>query len=580
MKPIIKKLTRLFLVTMIASMLPSCSLLAGAGTSATSTPGASPSGAGSPVSTIQVTPGSGAKVTPSLDDKNLVDALIPAKGGLINLTLPSGLAYRLDIPDGALLNDQEITMVPITRIDGMRLSGGVIGGVQLEPEGLQLLTPATLTIMVPKGYDPKQMVGFGYHGEGDGFHLDLATGDGKTISLPIFSFSGHGAAIGTPASVANQADQPVASPADAYAQQLTNAATQCASAGEDDSACLPLIQMIIDQYNDKIQPALSDAQNNDRLIDSAAGAFLQWLHGVELLSLDRVITINRITYDFPALIDKGLHLVFKGTRNAFDQESNRCINMDDISQSRKMITRIQQLELLGDDYQPPYDLQTKWKDFEACVRYQLIFKSHLVWKMGDSMTITADLVGTAVLRLDGQGEYFLYSTRNGSGTLKYDGFEAEFSGASAALNNYCKIDATDSGGKMQVAMRPVGRSTVTDEWIVSPLVAIKPTAMDQHLPKWDCSAGAAGGATIHLTEAPELPLWESGFYDLHKNLPNFDYENNGYSITAPYWFGGFTNGDGVDDLGVLQLHSTTETEGSTAEEDLSIHIIAAPGATQ
>ncbi|MGD0752897.1 MAG: hypothetical protein ABSA23_16010 [Anaerolineales bacterium] len=572
MKPNARITSSLMLIVLFASLLLSCSIFTGASPTT-----ATPSGAGTPVSNTQPTLGPGTKVTPELDNKDLVDALIPAKGGQVILTLPSGVAYNLNIPKGALLNDQEISMVPITRIDGMRLSGGLIGGVQLEPEGLELLTPATLTITVPKGYDPKQMVGFGYHGEGDGFHLDLASGDGKTITLPIFSFSGHGAASGTPGSIANQADQPVASPADAYAQQLTNAVKQCV--GQDDSQCVSLIQMIIDQYNDKIQPALSDAQNNDNLIDSAAGAFLQWLHGVELLGLDRVITINRNTYDFPALIDKGLHMVFKGTRNAFDQESNRCINMDDISQSRKMATRLQQLALLSDDYQPPYDLQTKWKDFEACVRYTLIFKSHLVWKMGDSMTITADLVGTAVLRLDGQDEYFLYSTRNGDGTLKYDGFEAEFSGASAALNNYCKIDATDSGGKMQVAMRPVGRSTVTDEWILSPIVAIKPTAMDQHLPKWDCSTGASG-ATINMTETAELPLWEAGFYDLHKNLPNWEYENNGFTITAPYWFGGFTNGDGVDDLGVLQWHTTTETQGSTVEEDLSIHIIAAPGATQ
>ncbi|MGD0878169.1 MAG: hypothetical protein ABSA01_08500, partial [Anaerolineales bacterium] len=291
MKPIAKIMSRLLLVILFASMLLSCSLFTGA-----STPPASPPGTGSPVSPVQATAMPGTKVTPTLDSKDLVDALIPTKGGQINLTLPNGIAYSLSIPNGALMDDQEVTMVPITRIDGMRLSGGLIGGVQLEPEGLELLTPATLTITVPKGYDAKQMVGFGYHGAGEGFHLDLATGDGKTISLLIFSFSGHGAASGTPGSIANQADQPVASPADAYAQQLTAAATQCASAGEDDSACLPLIQMIIDQYNDKIQPALSDAQNNDRLIDSAAGAFLQWLHGVELLGLDRVITINRNTY--------------------------------------------------------------------------------------------------------------------------------------------------------------------------------------------------------------------------------------------------------------------------------------------
>ncbi len=85
-----------------------------------------------------------------------------------------------------------------------------------------------------------------------------------------------------------------------------------------------------------------------------------------------------------------------------------------------MITRLRQLALLSDDYQPPYDLQTKWTDFEKCARYRLTFESNLTWKMGDSMTITADVKGTAILRLDGQDEYFLYSTRNGAGVLTYD----------------------------------------------------------------------------------------------------------------------------------------------------------------
>ena len=121
-------------------------------------------------------------------------------------------------------------------------------------------------------------------------------------------------------------------------------------------------------------------------------------------------------------------------------------------------------------------------------------------------------MGTAVLRLDGEGEIFLYSTRNGPGTLKYDGFEAEFSGASAALSNYCKIDATDSGGKMQVAMRPVGRSTVTNEWIVNPMVAIKPTALDQNLPKWDMpNWGGWWHDQPERRAGAELPLWEVRF---------------------------------------------------------------------
>ena len=520
------------------------------------------------------TPG---KITPFLDEKNLVEAVIPAKGGSISLSMPSGLVYNLVIPDGALPNNQEITMVPITRIDGMLLSGGLIGGVQIEPEGLELLTPATLTITVPKGYDPKQMVGFAYHGEGEGFHLDLSKGDGKSISLPIFSFSGHGAASGTPGSIGNQAGQPAGSPADAAAQQLANAIKQCV--GEDDSACLPLIQIIIDQYNNTIKPDLTAAQNDDGKIDSAAGEFLKWNQAVEMVGLDRTITLNDQKYNIAGLIKEGMGLVVKGLKNAFDQEAARCLSQEDISQAAKMINRLRQLQLLSDETQPQYTKDTKWNDFEKCARYRMSFESILTWKIGESMTIKADVKGSAILRLDGQGEYLLYSTRNGSGTLTYDSFEAEFSGASAALNNYCKIDATDASGKLQARMKTFRQDETTGKFDVNPTVVINPTAMTQNLPKWVCQTGHG---TLNASDmATELPLWQSGFYDLHKYIMFGDSENNGYTISDPYWFTqDFSGGDGVYHLGTLQLHSTTATEGSTAEEDLTIEIVAAPGATQ
>ena len=43
---------------------------------------------------------------------------------------------------------------PPTSISG----GSPVSSVQLEPEGLELLKPATLTITLPKGYDPRRMV--------------------------------------------------------------------------------------------------------------------------------------------------------------------------------------------------------------------------------------------------------------------------------------------------------------------------------------------------------------------------------------------------------------------------------------
>jgi hypothetical protein len=337
--------------------------------------------------------------------------------------------------------------------------------------------------------------------------------------------------------------------------------------------------MLIDQYNNTIKPDLTAAQNDDGNIDSAGGEFIKWNHDVEWVGLDRTITLNDKKYNIAGLIKEGMGLVIKGLKNAFDQEAARCLSQEDISQASKMIDRLRVLALLNDETQPQYTKDTKWNNFEKCSRYRMSFESNLTWKIGESMTIKADVKGSAILRLDGQGEYLLYSTRNGSGTLTYDSFEAEFSGASAALNNYCKIDATDSSGKLQSRMKTFRQDEATDNFAVNPVVIINPTAMTQNLPKWVCQTGAG---TLNASDmATELPLWQSGFYDLHKYIMFGDSENNGYTISDPYWFTqDFTGGDGVYHLGTLQLHSTTTTEGSIAEENLTIEIVAAPGATQ
>ena len=128
-------------------------------------------------------------------------------------------------------------------------------------------------------------------------------------------------------------------------------------------------------------------------------------------------------------------------------------------------------------------------------------------------------------------------------------------------------------------MKTFRQDEATGKFDVNPTVIINPTAMTQNLPKWVCQTGAG---TINASDmATELPLWQSGFYDLHKNIMFGDSENNGYTISDPYWFAqDFTGGDGVYHLGTLQLHSTTTTEDSTAEEDLTIEIVGAPGASQ
>ncbi|HZW04607.1 MAG TPA: hypothetical protein VFF68_11815, partial [Anaerolineaceae bacterium] len=189
---------RLFLIAcLLASFLSACS-----GEQSTPPPAES-----EPAETLSAPTGEPVNVTPELDTADAVYALVPQKGGEIRLTLANGLAFTLTIPEGALMSDQEVTMTPIRQIEGLPLSGGLVAGVQLEPDGTLFMKPVTLTIHVPAGYDETagRMVGFGYHGQGEGFYMTPADGDGQTITLQFLSFSGHGAATGTQADIDAQA---------------------------------------------------------------------------------------------------------------------------------------------------------------------------------------------------------------------------------------------------------------------------------------------------------------------------------------------------------------------------------------
>jgi hypothetical protein len=75
---------------------------------------------------------------PVLETAAATAADIGPAGGVVEATAADGSKYRLEIPAGSLRASVRITMTPVTRIDNLRLSGGVVGAVDLQPSGLQL----------------------------------------------------------------------------------------------------------------------------------------------------------------------------------------------------------------------------------------------------------------------------------------------------------------------------------------------------------------------------------------------------------------------------------------------------------
>lgn len=144
-------------------------------------------------------------LSPVLDDaRSVTTTVTAAEGGSVVTEGADGTLYILSIPSGAIANDVEVTMTPITAIGGLPLSRGLSAGVDLKPDGLRFVKPAQL-IMFPARVDSAlETVGFVYDGDGENFRLHpyqrlTSPWDGRTrVVFKLNHFTGAGAGATTP----------------------------------------------------------------------------------------------------------------------------------------------------------------------------------------------------------------------------------------------------------------------------------------------------------------------------------------------------------------------------------------------
>ena len=98
-------------------------------------------------------------------------AISAAKGGTLTLTAPGGIRIVVKIPPRALLADTDVTATPITRFRVAPVHGGFVAGVQLAPEGLELLKPGSVEFRPRKGLRPTRRYFLGSQGSGSDVHL-------------------------------------------------------------------------------------------------------------------------------------------------------------------------------------------------------------------------------------------------------------------------------------------------------------------------------------------------------------------------------------------------------------------------
>ena len=130
-------------------------------------------------------------VGPVIDEMVKGEKTIEPSGGTIKMKR-GGQTITLEIPDGSLFSPEDVTVQAIKSINNLPEGARFIAGAKLEPDGLGLVKPATLTIQLPSSSVQDNLVAFAYERDGTSFHFLPSFGDGNVIEIPMTGFSGGG----------------------------------------------------------------------------------------------------------------------------------------------------------------------------------------------------------------------------------------------------------------------------------------------------------------------------------------------------------------------------------------------------
>lgn len=291
-----------------------------------------------------------ANATVTTQSANAVTATVPLTGGTLVATGADGTVFTLTIPGDALIAETTITMTPIATLTGAGISGGRPAGVQLEPEGLQLLAPATLLIAPPEGPDV-EVIGMAYHGTGQEIHRAPVMPDPTKLEMPVMHFSGRLVYLGD----GNWAVIPLqhVNPTD-WADRIENALEFYLRGerarllrGEAPDPNLPqILENVAHEYWERVvEPMLNRMMTDCAYAEANMKYALGWSRQVSLIDLENQFETEqaRVTSTYIAALE-----------NCWGETVGDCLDNGDTTQVRKAFGYARQLALLGVN-DPRYD---------------------------------------------------------------------------------------------------------------------------------------------------------------------------------------------------------------------------------
>lgn len=268
--------------------------------------------------------------------------VIDSAGGEIQLTDAHGNVLTLSIPEGAVY-EEEISMTLISYLDGATLSGGLLAGVDIQPNGLQLMKPGTLTI---DPYDPNSigellspdseylLTAFAYRGDGSDFHYYPYKIIDDKIVMTILGFSGYGGGKSNEGDRQSQKEHLPSNPHDRANQEIAEILTEEARQQAKDQNYEPpeenqekLTEILRRWLYELVIPMAEEAETNDAILHCAVIEWMIWESTAQILG---VLNIDHTP--FTSEINKISSHIRKGYENALAKSHQRAVNNNDSSE--------------------------------------------------------------------------------------------------------------------------------------------------------------------------------------------------------------------------------------------------------
>jgi len=358
-------------------------------------------------STVLTRPAQPLTVSTTLDQTRSTRVHVTTDGGTVTATGADGTRYTLTIPKDALLADQDITLTPIATIDGQAIgSGGPAAAVQFEPEGLRLLTPATLRIDPAKPIPLEDQVAVGWHGAGQDTHLEPLDPKSSAIVLSIVHFSGVGVGLvylgdgiyGPSAQWSRYTPEEFEDRANQYISQLLaeERYRQLTGQPSDPTVWDKVRAVYEEEWRLVIQPILERSIQDCTYAKANMSKVLSFGHSVSIMGWE----------DLASDIVPGL---LKAADNCWKEQMGQCRIADDSARLAQILSIMRMEALLGNE-------SLKLGDIPVCGSgYTGTFQATVqATPQGGTMTITASVVFT----LDHQDNFTQYF-KPASGTVSW-----------------------------------------------------------------------------------------------------------------------------------------------------------------